>query len=330
MVGGRDFVWRAQVKTRDPVDSEQEETPLWRKGRERGALVGMFLTVWVYRQLGRWFADLILWFVVTYFFITSWTGRQASRDFLSRATKGTRPSLKNIHAHFMDFAQTSLDRFDVWTGDTRRYHYTFKGRDHLDRLVSTRQGAVLVGAHFGNSDALRALIDTSLAKVHFLTDQRGARKFFSVLQRFCPRMVEGATAYDVRHPENVIALKAAVERGEFVGLLADRNVSETGRGSRRVMRVPFLGSRAAFPQAPFLFAALLRCPVLFIAGVRRARWEYDLIVEPIADRVDLPEEAGPERDRQLDPYVMAFAKKLESYAVQFPTQWFNFYDFWRA
>jgi predicted LPLAT superfamily acyltransferase len=306
----------------------------WRHVRERGARVGMLFTAWAYRWGGRGLAEIILWFVVTYFFVTSRSAREASRHYWARVTlsqgNAKKPSLKTVHGHFMDFAKTSLDRFDVWTGGTHRYRYEFKGREHLDRLVSGQRGALLFGAHMGNSDVLRALLDPSKATVHFLTDQRGSQKFFSVLRRFAPRVADGASAYNADRPENILELKAAVDRGEFVGLLADRIVSESGRGARRVLRVPFFNQEASFPQAPFLFASKVGCPVLFISGMRRRRWEYELIVEPLFDRIELPDEPGRERDDRLRYYLRQYAQKLESLCVTYPTQWFNFYDFWRA
>ncbi|MBL8024187.1 MAG: hypothetical protein JNK54_07920 [Elusimicrobia bacterium] len=309
-------------------------TPAWRENRERGALIGILVTAWAYRLLGRTVAESILWFVVTYFFLTSKSSRQASFQFLRQMREfqnlNRAPKWTDVHRHFIDFAKTSLDRMDVWTGNTSRYGYTFQGKEHLEQLVSSSQGALLFGAHFGNSDVLRALPIPPETKVHFLTDQRGSKNFFSVLKRFCPRMLDGVHEYDPQRPEMVLSLKEAIERGEFVGLMADRIVSDQSRRSPRILRIPFLGKSAIFPEAPFLFSVLLGCPILFIAGLRQTRWKYELVVDPIGHPVGWGDAPRKERDEVIYQLASSYAKKLEKYCVRYPSQWFNFFDFWRT
>src|SRR4029079_15493749 len=64
----------------------------------------------------------------------------------------------------------------------------------------------------------------------------------------------------------MLAIRAAIDRGEFVAILGDRQPSaRTDQG--RVVVAHFLGAEAAFPAGPWLLAHALRCPVYFVAGV---------------------------------------------------------------
>ncbi len=122
--------------------------------------------------------------------------------------------------------------------------------------------------------------------------------------------------------QHVLDARACIERGEVVAILADR-VPPSERG--RTTRVKFLGESAPLPAGPILFAALLRCPVLFMAGLRTGKKRYEVHVEAFADPVEV------ERSRRREAtseYCQVYADLLASYCVRAPYQWFNFYEFW--
>ena len=89
----------------------------------------------------------------------------------------------------------------------------------------------------------------------------------------------------------------------------------------------FLGSPAPFPVAPWLIAAALELPVLLCLGIYRGGNHYDLVFEPLAERVTLPRE---NRQAALDSYIGTYAARLEHYVREAPYNWFNFYDFWQG
>jgi predicted LPLAT superfamily acyltransferase len=287
----------------------------------------MLFTATVYRWLGRWAAESVLWAVVAYFVLKDGRMRRASLRYLQKvrepATK--RAGWADVYRHYLAFARTSLDRFDALTDRLDSYTVHYHGDEHLIRLAGERRGAVLLGAHWGNFDMLRALGKRRGGKIHILTDRQTSQKFSEILRRFAPRMDEGVVQYDTGSVDVVFQLKQAIERGEFVGLLADRTAAVSGRGSRRVSPAMFLGETALFPQTPFLFAAHLKCTVFLVLSFRRSTRAYDLSVEPFAERIDLPEGT---RSEALARYAAAFAARLEYYCRLAPLQWFNFYDFW--
>jgi predicted LPLAT superfamily acyltransferase len=123
-------------------------------------------------------------------------------------------------------------------------------------------------------------------------------------------------------PTFVFRIKACVDRGELVAILADR----VGLGGG-VATVDFLGARAPMPTGPYALAAALGCPVYFTAGLYRAPDRYDLHCEPFAERVVLPRAT---RKAALAGYAQEFADRLARHTRMAPDNWFNFYDFWRA
>ena len=295
----------------------------WRDIQEKGSAWGMFLTVMAYRMFGRWAAEPILRVVVAYFYIKDRALRQASAQYLARVGRHGRGE---VYRHCLSFAQTSLDRFDVWSDRLDDYTLTYHGEEHLLRLHQENKGALLIGAHLGNFDMLSAMAKRHDAKVHVLMDRRNAQKITALLKRFCPGMERGIVDYDTGSLTGVFELKQTIQRGEYIALLGDRIAAESTRGASRVSAADFLGSPAFLPTAPFLFAAHMQCPVFLVFGLKRAARIYDVYIEPFADPLTLPEES---RTAALADYVRAYAARLEHYCRLYPLQWFNFYDFWR-
>ena len=110
----------------------------WHEKQERGSSLGIRITVWVYRMLGRPLARLLLIPIVTYFFVFGRAERRASRDYLQRlyAAPGGRdalghpPGWRDVYRHIYEFGAMVLDRvgfslggpgdFEIAVGGARR------------------------------------------------------------------------------------------------------------------------------------------------------------------------------------------------------------------
>jgi predicted LPLAT superfamily acyltransferase len=72
-------------------------------------------------------------------------------------------------------------------------------------------------------------------------------------------------------------------------------------------------------------AAIMRRPVIFMAGLYRGGNRYQLVFEPVADFSHV---ARADRDAQVGAAVERYAALLEKYCRLEPYDWFNFFDFW--
>ncbi len=113
-------------------------------------------------------------------------------------------------------------------------------------------------------------------------------------------------------PTALLRARESLERGEVVGILADRVWR-----SERTTTAPFLGAPAHFPLGAFRVAAMLGAPVVLGVGLYRDGNRYDVHFE----RLDRP---GDTAATLLERYVA----RLEHYCRLAPYNWFNFYDFW--
>ena len=291
------------------------------------------MMAWFYRRAGWRVARLVLYPVVAYFFLTDTAGRRASLEYLrlirAAGTSGFsgEPSMRHVLQHYLEFGITILDRLGFWLARREDFELSIKGREHLDWVVEQGRGAIILGSHLGSFDAMRLMgsQESPIAiKVLMYTEHAAhINDLFRQMGEISGsdtsvgviRVVPGSFGH-------ALEVKKAIERGEVVGILADR-IHPNERG--RAVEVDFLGGRASLPQGPLLLASALGCPVLFMTGLRAGARRYEIHVERFADAVKIPRR---DRARELQRYAQAYANSLAKLCVIAPLQWFNFYDFW--
>jgi predicted LPLAT superfamily acyltransferase len=108
----------------------------------------------------------------------------------------------------------------------------------------------------------------------------------------------------------------------FVGVLGDRTLAA---GSD--VECAFLGAPAQFSSDPFRIAAVLKRPVIFMAGTYLGGNRYAVHFETLADFTSTPRAW---RKAAVDAAIRAYAEVLERHCRAAPYNWFNFFDFWKA
>jgi predicted LPLAT superfamily acyltransferase len=302
----------------------------WLSVAERGSLLGMYFIVWCHRIFGRRLCAWLIVPVVGYFFLTGRAARRASRGYLGRLHRWSqgqgggvpRPGWRDSFRHFHEFALNIIDRISFFVGDTRDFEIVVHGREHLEGLAGAGRGALVLSAHLGSFDALRVVADEGGVPLNVAMFLRNARMVNAVFTRLNPSRPLRIIDLERAAPQSVFDIRACLQRGEFVGMLADR--VGVGDGTR-VSWVPFFGERAAIPHGPFLLASALKCPVVLMIGLRIDHRRYEVFVEMLADEIVLPA-AG--RADALDALARHYASRLEHYCLRAPYQWFNFYEFW--
>ena len=304
----------------------------WSRLAERGSVLGLKTVFACYRFLGERAAQWLLYPITGYFFLTGREARAASLDYLRRVHRLNglaAPGWRDSFRHMLAFGQSGLDKLAAWLGELNGRQINFPDRPELLRLIASGRGAVLIGAHLGNLEMMRALaVNEQLATVNAVVYTEHAQRFNEMLKQANADF--GVNLIQVSHlgPDTAILLKDKVEQGELVVIVGDRT-PPAERSSGRVSRVEFLGEEAPFAQGPFILASLLDCPVYLFFCLREKSensHSYRIHLELFADRIDLPRRM---RLPRLQEYMQRYAKRLEHHCLQAPEQWFNFYDFWQ-
>ena len=290
----------------------------WALARERGNPFWSGVALLLLRYLGWHFGRAILWPITGFFFATSSEAREASKEYLGLVL-GRPARLMDSARHFYSFAAYILDAVFFISGRTKGFQVKVSGLEHLDALSAQGRGCILLGGHLGGFEVLRHIGRDSPVPVRPLMYRNNAPGMTALLDGLDPGLTEAIIP--LGQPDSMLRAREAIERGEIVGMLGDRAVA-----GDRFVTVPFLGRDAEFPTGPFILAALIGAPVLTAHGVCIGPRRYEVRFEPFADTIVLRRN---NRAEDLRDVVTRFASFLEEGCRAHPTQWFNFYSFWR-
>lgn len=298
--------------------SETAAAREWTTRTERGALPLIRAMAWLAVHLGRPTARLLLAPVCLYYLLFNGAARRASRNYLERVLP-RRPGIADVWRHFHCFASCVLDRVFLLKGQTQLFDLRITGEAIVLEILRRRTGCILLGAHFGSFEAARALgRRQGDLRISLVMYEENARKIRSVLAAIDPELARDVIALGAS--DSMITVGERLERGDFVGILADRSIA--GEATHRCQ---FLGSPAAFPQGAFRMAALMRCPIVLMMAAYRGGRRYDLVFETLVD-AEPPPPGG--RAAQIEEAMRRYVERLEHYCRAAPFNWFNFYDFW--
>jgi predicted LPLAT superfamily acyltransferase len=291
----------------------------WAQQREGGSPLALRALLWLALRLGprptRWLLPpLVMWYLAT-----AAPARHASREYLDRAL-GRPATWRDITRHFGAFAAAVLERVYLLAGHAAAFRIETEGLAPIHALLAEGRGCVLLGAHHGSFEVLRGLAREAPVPVRPLMYRRNAGALTALLDQLAPGLRDAVI--EIGQPGAMLAAKEALDRGEMVGLLADRTP-----GGERTVTVPFLGAPAAFPAGPFLLAATLGAPVVLFYGLRTGTRRYRVVFQPFADPLLL---RRSHRAEDLHAAVARYAQSLEAQCRAWPYNWFNFYPFWEA
>jgi len=299
----------------------------WADHQERGSFWLMKLTAFGVKVLGRKLLSPLLHGIVLYFFLfgrgarrSAWHYQQRLADWSGQS--GLRPTWMKVFRQFMAFADSLLDKLDVWNGKLRLEQLEIIDPALLRDQLRGARGQMLVGAHLGNLEVCRALAELGeKVTMNVLVHTKHAERF--------NRLLGEAGATNLRliqvselDPAIMLQLSQRLDRGEWLAIAGDRVPLHGGRH----VRVNFLGHPAAFPQGPWLLAGLLKCPVNLLFCVK-LQGRYRITLEPFTEAVQWKRS---DREQVVAHWAARYAERLGHYCLQAPLQWFNFYPFWKS
>ncbi|MDM7857543.1 glycosyl transferase [Thiopseudomonas acetoxidans] len=301
----------------------------WASQSERGSFWLMKLTLLLTRIFGRRLVAPLLYMIVFYFFVTGRVARKSINTYYANLAQWSgrdalKPTLLKTFRQFMSFAQSILDKFDVWHGRLGLQHLDVDDPHAVRQQTHMQQGRgqILVGAHLGNLEVCRALAEvgkkvrmnvlvhtTHAQQINRLLNESGA----SNLRLIQVSELDAAT---------MLQLNQRIDEGEWLAIAGDRVPLQ----DKRLSLVQFLGQPAYLPQGPWLLAGLLQCRVnLFFCLKTKGR--YRICLEPFAQRIEWQRHS---RQKILDDCAQQFADRLALRCLEAPDQWFNFYPFWNT
>ncbi len=293
-------------------------SPPWVDLPERSNTLALWLIRTIALHIGRPAGRALLYPITLYFLLTAGEARRGSQRFLRRVL-GRKPAWHEVFGHIHCFAATLLDRVYFLTGQLERFEIGMYGSQCILDQAASGRGCVLLGAHLGSFEALRAMgIDQRHLPIRILMNTGHNQLITRILAVLNPAL--GQSIIPVGGPDTLLRVQESIEQGCLVGTLGDRVAP-----GEKAVPCRFLGEAVDFPVAPLLLAGLAGCPVILFFGLYLGGNRYEMHFEPLAERIAL--ERG-QRQQQLAVWAQRYADRLEHYTRLAPYNWFNFYDYW--
>lgn len=298
----------------------------------------LLLVFGLMRKLPDYLVFILIYPISFFFYIFSKRGRVEAKNYqrqMKEFTGGKVPLKISPFKQILSFSLCVMEKMEGWLGN---YHYNelVTHDDDLKSLQSQLElgkGALFIGSHLGNIELLRSLSSfgengvSRKISVTAIIELKSTEQFNRTLKEVNPNV-----DFQVIDPEkigvNTIAeLQEQIENGGLVVITGDRT---SARSRSRIIREKFLGKEADFPYGVFVLALLLKAPTYYVFGLRTKtaslRPKYHIFVEK--SKVDF-ESPSSKRDEKIHALCKEFVVKLEKYCIQFPYQWYNFYNFWK-
>jgi predicted LPLAT superfamily acyltransferase len=299
--------------------ADQTKAAEWVRHRERGSLWLLKIMASLSLRLGRTSSRVILYGIAAYFFLFGPSARRHALCYLPRAL-GRAATARDRFLQILSFATTIHDRVYLMNEQFEKFNISIAGEAAVLAQASIGRGALLLGSHMGSFAVMHSLSrrQTSL-RVSMAMYEDNARKISGILAAINPKAVPDIIS--LGQIDAMLRIAERLERGGCVGVLADRTL-----GDEPSVAVTFLGERAYLPSGPMRAAAILRCPVFFMAALYRGKNNYHVVFERVAD---FSATSVGSRHLAVRAAIERYAAVLEHYCRSEPYNWFNFFDFWR-
>jgi len=236
------------------------------------------------------------------------------RFFRQRFHYGRIKSFLKVYANHFRFGQVIIDRYAAYAG--KKFRFELDGNERFMELVHGERGFVQLSSHAGNYEMVGYGLTSTTKKINGLF-YGGESKVMMDFRRKILAMHNVNLIEVDESMSHIFNMNAAIDRGEIVSMTGDRLF-----GSSKAIKCMFLGKEASFPMGPFALAVQKEVPMLAVFSMRY-KGRYRVYVRDIEQ-----DESLPIRARMTD-MAKKFASELENVVRMYPTQWFNYYDFWK-
>lgn len=292
--------------------------PDWVAAKERGTTGMLRLMTLISLNLGRSVSRFVLYGIVAYFFVFAPTPRRHMLKYLRHALQRNASARDRFHL-LLNFASTIHDRIYLLNNQFHLFDVTIEGVDVIQAHIDRGQGVLLMGAHMGSFEVIRAIgIRRTGLTVAMTMYQDNARKISSMLSTINPLL--NPDIIPLGNVDSMIQIQSRLSNGACVGILSDRSIL-----SDSLQKVTFLGDAAWLPTGPMRAAAALRRPVVFMTGLYLGANRYRIVFQELADF----SKVSTNRSDAIRTAIELYARLLEQQCHINPYNWFNFFDFWQ-
>lgn len=293
--------------------------PFLRRFLVRGVFWRQFLT-WAVNNVPYYIEPLVMFLWSFLFMFMAAPARRAIMKNLRHILPGSTyfGNLYRSYRVFLNFAWSIADtaRFKESKSSV---DWEFAGYEHLQQLVDTDRGAIILTAHMGNYDLGSYLFHERLKRplrtVRAPETDAETQKWVEQ-SRTKISDVDVDVDYNTRTTSLAFDLLRAIGENQIVAIQGDRVV-----GGVAGSPVTFFGVVTEFPTGPFALAMATRAPIYPLFVIRKGRRRYQVRTEPPMFCI----RQSRDRDRDLAQSMEQWRDILEAVVRDSWQQWFMFY-----
>ena len=212
------------------------------------------------------------------------------------------------------FAQVVVDRFAVFAG--KRFKLDIDGYEYFQQLELETKGFVILSSHIGCYEVAGYSLISKSKRFNALVF--GGEKATVMKGRQEALIEHNIRMIPVREDmSHLFIVNEALSNNEIMSMPADRIV-----GSAKVVKVNFFGETASLPAGPFSVTTMNGFDALAVNVMKISAKRYKVYVTRLSYDTQVP------RMQQMQQLANCYVEELERRVRQYPSQWFNFYDFW--
>ncbi len=223
--------------------------------------------------------------------------------------------MKTYQNHCM-FSQVVIDRFAMYAG--KHFEVKINGLEHFNHLAHQPEAFIQLSAHIGNYEIAGYTLVSHEKPINALVFygekqtvmENRSYMFGDTNVRMIPIKQDMSHLFLIDH---------ALQQGEIVSMPADRIF-----GSKKSVNVKLLGAEVNLPLGPFNVAAMRGLPVLAVNVMKSSMKSYQIYVTPIEYDRQAP------RKQQIAQIAEGYTAELERIITMYPTQWYNYFEYWKS
>ncbi len=287
------------------------------EGKAKGTPLGYKIFIFFIKNLGLNAAYSILVFVAAYYVLFSFSTTKAIYYFYNeRLKQSSFRSVISIYKNYFIFGQTLIDRTAISFGLKNKFSFTYDGKEKIQNLLDKKEGGIVFSGHIGSFNIARYFFDefdmTDTGVNLIVTDQENEQ-----IKEYVGAVSSDTTMKFIVIKEDmshIFEMNEVLAKGEVIVFAADRYVEGI-----QFIEEEFLGKSVKFPSGPYKLAARKKKPVLYMYIMKGSSKSYNLYARE-------PEfsESSVKPSHVLKEYI----RNTEMMVEKYPTQWFNYYDYW--
>lgn len=274
--------------------------------------------LWVYRLVGLRVMYAVMALIVPFYMLFAHEGYISTyRFFRSRMHYGIGKAFVYVYRNHFVFGQVILDRFAAYAG--RKFQLRMDGDDLFLEKAGGKDGFIMLSSHVGNYELAGYTLVSDRKPIKALV--YGGETAAVMENRMRVLGYNNISLIPISDDlSHIFEMNNALANGEILSMSGDRVMGG------KTFECDFMGGKAKFPAGPFVMAVERNVKMLAVFVMKESVNSYHVVIRELSSTIAYGKIAHKEEMRLL---AQSFADELSSIVNEYPSQWFNYYNFWK-